>query len=132
MFPMQWQYNNHLQLAYRMSYQSQSMLDIQLPHPSGGCLPPFHAGKITDIRILMDELSTVTQWYLLGVYLGVGLSILATIKADYEDTKERRIHTLIQWWNHVTPTWSAVVKALVGVGREKLASSVAEKHGMNF
>ena len=68
MFPMQWQYNNHLQLAYRMSYQSQSMLDIQLPHPSGGCPPPFHAGKITDMCVLMDELSTVTQWYLLGIY----------------------------------------------------------------
>jgi len=62
MFPMQWQYNNHLQPAYRMSYQSQIMLAIHLPHPSGDCLPPFHAGKITDMRVLMDELSTITQW----------------------------------------------------------------------
>ena len=108
------------------------MLATPLPHHSGGCLPPFHAGKITDICVLMDELSTITQWHLFGVYLGVDLSILATIKADHEDTKERRTHTLIQWWNHVIPTWSAVVKALVGVGREKLAFHVAEKHGMNF
>ena len=129
---MQWQYNNRLQPAYRMSYLRQSMLAVPLPHPSGGYLSPFHAGKITDMRVLMDELSTITQWHLLGIYLGVDLSILATIKADHEDTKERRIHTLIQWWNRVTPTWSAVVKALVGIGREKLASHVAEKHGMDY
>ena len=77
-------------------------------------------------------MSTVTQWYLLGIYLGVDLSILATIEADHEDTKDRRTHTLIQWWNHATPTWSAVVKALMGIGREKLASQLAEKHGMNL
>ena len=65
------------------------------------------------------------------LYLGVDLSILATIKADHEDTKDRRTQTLIQWWNRVTPTWSAVVKALLGIRREKLASQVAEKYGMN-
>ena len=108
------------------------MLATPLPHPSDGCLPPFDAGKITDLRDLLNELSTATEWYLLGIYLGVDLSILATIKADHEDTKDRRIHTLIQWWNRVTPTWSAVVKALVGIGSEKLASRVAEKHGMNL
>jgi len=68
----------------------------------------------------------------LGIYLGVDLSILATIKADHEDTKNRRTQTLIEWWNHVTPTWSAVVKALVGIGSRKLASHVAKKHGMNI
>ena len=92
------------------------------------------AGKITDLRDLMNETSTVTQWYLLGIYLEVDLPTLAAIKADHEDTKDRRTHTLIQWWNRVTPTcsWSAVVKALVGIGRGNLASQLAEKHGMNL
>ena len=82
---------------------------------------------------LMDELSTVTQWHLLGIYLGVDLPTLAAIKADHEDTKDRLTHMLIQWLNRNrgTPTWSAVVKALVGIGRDKLASQLAEKHGMN-
>ena len=78
----------------------------------------------------MNEMSTVSQWYLLGVYLGVDLSTLATVKADYDNTKERRSHTLIQWWSHVTPTWSVVVKALVGIGRVKLAGQLAAKYGM--
>ena len=80
----------------------------------------------------MNEMSTVSQWYLLGIYLGVDLPTLATVKANHEDIKDRRTHMLIQWWNRVTPTWSAVVKALVGIGRGKLASQLAEKHGMNI
>ena len=108
---------------------------VLLPYPSSGCLLTIHAGKITesDMSALMDELSTVTQWYLLGIHLGVDLPTLAAIKADHEDTKLRLTHTLIQWLNRnrVTPTWSAVVKALVGIGRDKLASQLAEKHGMN-
>ena len=129
---MQWQYNNHLQPAYRMSYQNQSMLAIPLPHSSGGCLPPFHAGKITDLRDLLNELSTVTEWHLLGIYLGVDLTTLSGIEADYQKAKERLTHTVIQWWRNVIPTWSAVVKALVGIGSENLASQIAEKHGMNL
>ena len=90
------------------------------------------SGKITDLRDLMNEMSTVSQWYLLGIYLGVDLPTLATVKANHEDIKDRRTHMLIQWWNRVTPTWSAVVKALVEIGRGKLASQLAEKHGMNI
>ena len=37
---------------------------------------------------------------------------------------------LIEWQRHVIPTWSAVVKALVGIGRERLASELATKYGM--
>ena len=36
---------------------------------------------------------------------------------------------LIEWQRHVIPTWSAVVKALVGIGRERLASHLAAKYG---
>ena len=91
----------------------------------------FNAGKITDLRDLMNEMSTVSQWYLLGIYLGVDLTALETVEADHQKTEDRRTHTLIQWWKHVTPTWSAVVKALVGIGRGRLASQLAEKRGMN-
>ena len=110
----------------------QSGLCIQLLAALLRLFTSFNAGRITDLRDLLNEMSTVTQWYLLGIYLGVDLSILATIKADHKDTKDCRTHTLIEWWNRATPTWSAVVKALMGIGREKLASQVAEKHGMNI
>ena len=35
---------------------------------------------------------------------------------------------LIEWQRCVIPTWSAVVKALVGIGRERLASELAAKY----
>jgi len=77
------------------------------------------------MRDLLNEMSTVTDWHLLGIYLGVDLTTLSGIEADYQKAKERLTHTVIQWWRNVTPTWSAVVKALVGIGREKLASQLA-------
>ena len=80
----------------------------------------------------MSELSTVSQWYLLGIYLGLRPSTLDPINADYKTTRECRTHMLIEWQRHVTPTWSAVVKALVGIGRERLASDIATKYGMLF
>ena len=78
----------------------------------------------------MNELSTVTQWYLLGIYLRLDSSVLDAIKKDCTDTKECLTQTLVQWQKHVTPTWSAVVQALVGIGREHLASHLATKYGM--
>ena len=88
------------------------------------------AGKIRELRHLVNELSTVSQWYLLGIYLGLHSSTLDAIKKDCTDTKECLTQTLIQWQECVTPTWSAVVRALVGIGRERLASHLATKYGM--
>ena len=72
----------------------------------------------------------MTQWYLLGIYLGLHPSALDAIKKNLcADTKECRTQMLIQWQRCVIPTWSAVVKALVGIGRERLASHLAAKYG---
>ena len=90
----------------------------------------FCAGKISKLRDLVNELSTVSQWYLLGIYLGLCPSTLAAIKKDYTDTKECLTQTLVEWQKRLIPTWSVVVKALVGIGRERLASHLATKYGM--
>ena len=91
----------------------------------------FCAGKISELRDLVNELSTVSQWYLLGIYLRLHPSALDVIKNNScADTKECRTQMLIEWQRCVIPTWSAVVKALVGIGRERLASHLAAKYGM--
>lgn len=90
----------------------------------------MNAGTITELRDLVNELNSVTQWYLLGIYLGVQISTLEEIKKDYTTAKECRTQTLVEWQKHVTPTWAAVVKALVEIERERLASTLAEKYGM--
>ena len=89
----------------------------------------FHAGKIRELRDVLNELSTLNQWYHFGIYLGLHWSTLDAIKKDYVDTKECRTRMLIQWQKRVIPTWTAVVKALVGIGRERLASHLATEYG---
>ena len=74
---------------------------------------------------VLNELSTLNQWYHFGIYLGLHWSTLDAIKKDHADTKECRTQMLIEWQKHVIPTWTAVVKALVGIGRERLASHLA-------
>ena len=110
-------------MNYRLA-QSRSL------HPSNhSCLFTFHAGKVRELRVLVDELKTVTQWYLLGIYLGLHPSALDAIKKNCTDTKECRTDMLIEWQRCVIPTWSAVVKALMGIGRERLGSHLAAKYG---
>ena len=99
-------------------------------HPSNHkSLFTFYAGKVREVRDLVNELNTVTQWYLLGIYLGLHPSALDAIKKNCTDTKECRTHMLIEWQRCVIPTWSAVVKALMGTGRERLGSHLATKYG---
>ena len=100
-------------------------------HPSNHkSLFTFYAGKVREVRDLVNELKTVSQWYLLGIYLGLQPSTLDAIKKNYTDIKECRTHMLIEWQRHVIPAWSAVVKALMGIGRDRLASHLAAKYGM--
>ena len=90
----------------------------------------LYPGKITELHVLVNELRTVIQWYLLGIYLGLHPSTLDAIKKDGRDTKECLTQTLVEWQRRVIPTWPAVVKALVGIGRERLASHLATKYGI--
>ena len=89
----------------------------------------FHVGKIRELRDVLNELSTLNQWYHFGIYLGLHWSTLDAIKKDHAHTEECRTQMLIEWQKRMIPTWSAVVKALVGIGRECLASHLATKYG---
>ena len=89
----------------------------------------MHSGKIRELRDVLNELSTLNQWYHFGIYLGLHWSTLDAIKIDHAHTEECRTQMLIEWQKRMIPTWSAVVKALVGIGRERLASHLAEKYG---
>ena len=54
---------------------------------------------------------------------------LAAINADCPTLGDRRTQMLNEWQNNMTPTWSAVVQALGGIGMRHLASELAQKHG---
>ena len=55
---------------------------------------------------------------------------LKTIEANYPTLQRRRIEMLEEWQKRMTPTWSAVVQALMGIGMRRLASQLAPKHGL--
>ena len=82
------------------------------------------------MRDLDSELHKVIDWIPLGLYLGIELPELKIIKANNSnDLKMCRIEMLNEWQKKVTPTWSAVVQALVEIGMRCLASELAQKHG---
>ena len=87
--------------------------------------------KAADLVDLFRELEGVTEWLYLGLYLGVRLPRLMDIKSETQLTTECRKQMLIERQKQLTPlTWSAVVKALVGIRREGLAAHLASKYGM--
>ena len=77
----------------------------------------------------MNDLTEVNNWVHLGLNLGLKLSELQDIQTDKYTTADRRTQMLIAWQKQVTPTWYAVVQALVNMGMRLLASQLAQKHG---
>ena len=90
-----------------------------------------HAGAIT-LKSLVIELEDVTDWFHLGVYLEVSTTTLINIKYKYcysNDNEASKTAMFIAWMNEVKPTWSAVVRALVGIRMKPLARKLAMKYG---
>ena len=78
---------------------------------------------------LISELHEVIDWIHLGLHLGIKLPELKTIEANYPTLQRRRIELFEKWQKNVTPTWSAIVQALVKTGMRRLASELTQKHG---
>ena len=77
----------------------------------------------------MNELHDVNDWITFGLYLGIKIGRLRAIEMECSTIQERRLKMLEEWQNNVTPTWSAVVQALLAIGMKRLASKLAQNHG---
>lgn len=77
----------------------------------------------------MSELQEVNDWIPFGLYVGIKLPKLKAIEMDYHLISRCRIEMLSEWQKQMTPTWSAVVQALVAIGMRRLATELAQKHG---
>ena len=85
---------------------------------------------VPEVCDLDSELHEVTDWIPLGLHLGITLPELKTIEKNYpNDLSRHRIEMFEKWQKKMTPTWSAVVQALMGIGMRRLASELAQKHG---
>ena len=71
----------------------------------------------------------MNDWIPLGLNLGVEISTLEAIERERITIGERRTQMLNEWQKQVTPTWSAVIQALVKMGMRYLAIQLAQKKG---
>ena len=84
---------------------------------------------VAELRDLVNELTEVNNWIPLGLNLGIKISTLEAIEMERITIGERRTQMLIAWQRQETPTWSGVIRGLVGIGTRSLASKLARKHG---
>ena len=74
----------------------------------------------------------MTDWFFLGLCLGLSESQLKVIKRDCRTNDERRREVLVTWARQEKPTWSKVIHALMEMGgHQVLASQIATIYG-NF
>ena len=78
------------------------------------------------------ELQEVSEWFSLGLYLGIPEAELTSIKHEptLRSLQQLRTEMLTVWMRRLpVPSWSRVVKALMEIGRETLAHKIALKYG---
>ena len=88
-------------------------------------------GEVT-LALLDQELHEISEWFGLGLHLGVPVADLQTI--DYNPTlrsiPQFRTEMLIARMRKLPElSWSLTVLALMAVGRESLAQKIALKYG---
>ena len=85
--------------------------------------------SVPELPELVNELQDVSDWIPFGLYLGIKMPKLESVKVDCQTIAECRIQMLSEWQKNVTPTWSAVVQVLLAIQMRHLASHLAQKHG---
>ena len=88
-------------------------------------------GEVT-VKLLDLELQEVSDWFGLGLHLDIPPPELYNIKHNItlRSTQEFRIEMFSVWMRKLPePTWPRVVKALMEIGRERLAHKIALKYG---
>ena len=84
------------------------------------------------MKLLDLELQEVCDWFRLGLHLNIPPEKLYTIKNDptLRSIPEFRTEMFsVRTRMLPRPSWSCVVEALMVIGRETLAHSIADKYG---
>ena len=83
----------------------------------------------TDAGELSSALKTISDWYRLGLFLGLPKYDLNNIEKDYQDSK-RRMLEMVDRWLRSTPTasWEDVVNALQQMGENRVAENIRQKY----
>ena len=81
------------------------------------------------IMVLTALESVVGEWYMLGLHLGLSVSVVDTIERDYHTTPERK-KSMVQKWMSVPqlcPSWCSLVKAFHKVGLKSAAEKISKE-----
>ena len=77
----------------------------------------------------MRELCKVTEWDVLGIYLGLDESEITEIERDHQSNARRRIAMLAKWMEKdVDASWEKVIEALKCLSQIRLANQLKEKY----
>ena len=80
---------------------------------------------------LFEDLSGITEWFQLGIELGIPGAELKNIRDRNDDVRGRRCEMLSTWLKTTPqPTWAAIVNALASIRRRNLADKIALKYSM--
>ena len=92
------------------------------------CTMSDHVLAVTH-DLLVQELSQVPQWDVLGTYLGLDESEIEVIERDHHGTARRRLVMLSKWMEKdVDASWEKVIDSLKSMSQIRLANLLKEKY----
>ena len=81
------------------------------------------------INLLVEELSGVTEWYTLGIFLGLTENEIKAIEQDHDGTARRRMAVLNKWLKKETDlSWLIIISALEKMSEMSLANQLRKKY----
>ena len=102
---------------------------VQTTAESG--VPATTESDVLNVKNLSSELTTVTNWYRLGINLNLQSHELDKIQQSYVNPEnDRRMLQMLDLWLRRTPnaTWEDVVSALEQMGENRVAETILQKY----
>ena len=83
-----------------------------------------------DLIHILRSVMSVTDWFSLGLALGLPCSSLKRVKKDENDVTSRLRETLSLWLDTGDASWKSLVQALLDpvVNKKDIAQSICEQH----
>ena len=91
----------------------------------------LYAGSKLDLKSLLEDLKDVTDWFRLGVWLGIDHAILTTIEKNHKNDSERcKMEMLELWLKKHDASRSEMIVALEGIDHRNLAKQLQKKYNI--
>ena len=125
---------SEVQATVESGVQATAESGVQATAASGGLATVESGMQATDIlnvKNLSSELTTITNWYQLGLYLNLQTHELNKIQQDHaHHGNDRQMLEMLALWLRRTPnpTWDDVVSTLQQMRENRVAENIHQKH----